>query len=241
MRLEGDFRVLVIEPCGIQKTFDPRQGPPKYAWSELQRGRDDLESLRTGRPTQRAWNAYAGPQHKKVVEACGFLELVPGMKLDQRILSAGFGLLEKDEQIPDYDSTFCGRDDDEILERARALRIPEMASAAVKQADVALFLGANDYWTSLDVVNWVTPKDLCARIVRIDNHAKGCWHTVPLGGVRDQQPPAGGGWAARRGFILAAFARGILHRHRTNLPWRPAGASLGSWFGGLVGEGVAAG
>lgn len=64
---------------------------------------------------------YQGQQHKMIVEAIEILRKFT--EIDFYIISAGFGLLNQDNLIPCYDSTFSDKTKNQILERSKKLDI----------------------------------------------------------------------------------------------------------------------
>jgi hypothetical protein len=71
-----------------------------------------------------ARDQYRGLQHRAILRAVYHLrKLFGNRQVDLKILSAGFGLIDENEYIPPYDSSFSLRDDKEIEIMGRALNI----------------------------------------------------------------------------------------------------------------------
>ncbi|MFX0067304.1 MAG: DUF6884 domain-containing protein [Candidatus Hermodarchaeota archaeon] len=70
--------------------------------------------------------------------------------VDFYIISAGFGLIEENKQIPPYECSFSGMKTSEIKERATKLQIPQQIAQCVENKyDVVFILLGKDYLTAV--------------------------------------------------------------------------------------------
>ncbi len=117
------MRVLVIGSCGKKKRFVP----PETLDCESIRSRDDLAKYRKmfSDTVCSARYMYTGNQSRELGIGVDLLRSIQNVEVDYYIISAGFGLLEENEEIPPYECSFSNMKVSQIRERSVQLAIPE--------------------------------------------------------------------------------------------------------------------
>ena len=113
------MKILVIGSCTKTKIFK-NQSRLKCEDIKL---KEDLNFYLKKYPnfSCKASIMYRGMQHISILEAIRSLGKIA--KIDYYIISAGFGLISKNQQIPNYDCSFNKMSEKEILERSKKLEI----------------------------------------------------------------------------------------------------------------------
>lgn len=105
--------VFVLSACSGDKAISP----PVVGCGEIDKSsRTDLLETHTGESLP-AESLYTGNEHTHVEAAVE--QLAEIATVDWRIISAGFGLVRPDTELPSYECTF--RDDDSVRERAERM------------------------------------------------------------------------------------------------------------------------
>ena len=89
---------------------------------------------------------YVGEQHRRVMRGVeAFRGVSSGYKLDLKIISAGYGIIDGAEAVPLYDASFAGLGAAEIDRRSEALGIPQDCRAllAAPRALTLVLLGGD--------------------------------------------------------------------------------------------------
>jgi hypothetical protein len=96
-----------------------------------------------------AKDMYIGAQQKLLLEGIRLLRRFSNV--DYYILSAGFGLLNENDCIPCYESTFSGLTKKEISEKSRLLGIPDKFSSLVTEThyDLIYYALGSDYFAAI--------------------------------------------------------------------------------------------
>jgi hypothetical protein len=154
------MKILVIDQCSKSKNYPPsvntytRNDLAEYA--TLEEARTDAETV------MKAVDLYDGRQQEYITSAVEKLETRAGDTVDRYFISAGFGLVHEDEQLPPYDVTFNDCSRAEIAERASQLGIEEaLLETVIRGYDLVFFALGSDYYHAFDLptVLEATPTD----------------------------------------------------------------------------------
>jgi hypothetical protein len=145
------MRILIIDQCSGDKSvpewFDP------YTVSELdEHSREELIG-RDQVPTLPARKLYQGRQQRYISQAIKRLRAA-GDTVDRVFISAGFGVVDGETQLPPYNVTFTDLSDSEIQDRASELGIQNAILDAVDSSpayDLIFFALGGDYYEGLDL------------------------------------------------------------------------------------------
>lgn len=140
------MRILIITSCtGEKRIKDPhgliaadfRKGPRHVAARER-----ELKKVLTP-----AEGLYTGEQHVRLMRGIESLKAArPGVTVDLRILSAGYGLVSGERKIAPYEMTFNEMGKRELREWAAELKVPEDIRAALAEKfDLGLLLLGETY------------------------------------------------------------------------------------------------
>lgn len=122
------MRVLVIDQCSGSKQVPDWFTP--YTADEIdEHSREDLlDGVRERVPALRAEKLYTGRQQQFITEACDQLRDA-GDEVDRVFVSAGFGVVDENEELPPYEVTFNDYTTAEVRERGEKLGIgPDLRS-----------------------------------------------------------------------------------------------------------------
>jgi hypothetical protein len=145
------MRILIIDQCSGDKSvpdwFEPYTVTDldEYSHEELI-GRDQV-------PTFPARKLYQGRQQQYISQAIKRLRAA-GDTIDRVFISAGFGVVDEETQLPPYDVTFTDLSDPEIQDRAAELGIQKAILDAVDTVppyDLIFFALGSDYYEGLDL------------------------------------------------------------------------------------------
>ena len=144
------MRILVIDQCSGSK--DHPESAESYSAEEI----DDttLEELRTRDETVsvRARDLYTGRQQQYIGQAIEQLEARANDSVDRYFISAGFGLVGADEELPPYDVTFNDYSPEEITQRASKLGIGrELLDVLDDEYDLVFLALGSDYYRTFDL------------------------------------------------------------------------------------------
>lgn len=148
--VDSDLDVLVIDQCSGSK--DVPDDATEFELDELEGVSKEQLLARDNVPGIAARDLYTGRQQKNVTEAVRALRR-DGVNVDRYFISAGFGLVGEDEQLPPYEVTFSGMNVSEIRERSRQLDIKRDVTQLLTDAeyDVVFFTLGKDYYKSIDI------------------------------------------------------------------------------------------
>jgi hypothetical protein len=145
------MRILIIDQCSGRK--DVPESAPEFDATDIDEHGHKALLDRDGVPAISARQLYTGRQQGYIDSAVDRLRAT-GDTVDRMYISAGFGLVDEDTELPPYEVTFTGMSGEAIDERAALLDIPSDVREAVR-ADppydlVVLALGS-DYCRACDV------------------------------------------------------------------------------------------
>lgn len=145
------MKILIIDQCSGSKEY-PGESPVFDADEIDARPREELFE-QEGVARLRARNLYKGRQQKYISEAVNALRDT-GHEVDRYFISAGFGLVEENEELPPYEVSFNEMSKEEILNRRTKIRIPQSIRellAVEKPYDIVFFALGSRYYLSIDV------------------------------------------------------------------------------------------
>jgi hypothetical protein len=141
------MRILIVDQCSSAKKTSGRNEPLDEDTIDAT-SRDELVGM-DGAESYPAEELYQGRQQQRITEAKRLLEDA-GDEVDRAFISAGFGLVGDQEEIPLYDVTFSDMNTAEIEARADALDIHGDLRDLIVDGDydVVFFALGNDYYRS---------------------------------------------------------------------------------------------
>lgn len=143
------IRILVISSCTKKKAISSLNQPKCEDISSKQERKEILNNIHV--ETRKAIEMYQGPQHKGIIS--GIEKLRRFAEVDFYIISAGFGLLGEEEQIPSYECSFSDMKNKEIFKRSSKLEIMnDFIGVMLKQFDLIYLALGDDYLKS--VYDW---------------------------------------------------------------------------------------
>jgi hypothetical protein len=142
--------MLIIDQCSGSKEVPPNA--PSFDVEAIDtRGREALLARDdvTGQPARRL---YKGRQQQYIDSAVDQLRTA-GDSVDRVYVSAGFGLVEEETELPPYNVTFAEMSADAIDDRAQRLGIPKAVRSRLKadHYDVVVFALGRDYYRACDL------------------------------------------------------------------------------------------
>jgi len=144
------MRILIVDQCSSAKKSSGRNEP-------LDTDRIDTEPRgelveREGTESYPAEELYQGRQQQRITEAKQLLEDA-GDEVDRVFISAGFGVVDDQEELPLYDVTFADMGAAEIDDRAEQLNIHEDLRDLIVGGnyDVVFFALGSDYYRSANL------------------------------------------------------------------------------------------
>ncbi len=144
------MQILIIDQCSNSKSYPD----DSVAFDASEIDDADLDALRNrkGVASVPARKLYAGRQQKYVSEAVDSLR-ANAHSVDRYFISAGFGLVAEDEEIPPYNVTFADMTAAEIESRAETLEIGERTRDVISSEsyDLLFFTLGNDYYRALNL------------------------------------------------------------------------------------------
>lgn len=144
----GKMKTLIISSCTKDKIHNVDNQLSKADFNNLDliaQKEKELEPFRT-----KAKDLYKGRQHSRVMEGIEHLRGKFGRDVvDLAIISAGFGLLDEDDEIVPYNVTFSEMKKDEVVEWSNHLKINADTSALIQSYDLVFFLLGEEYLRSL--------------------------------------------------------------------------------------------
>lgn len=145
------MRFLIIDQCSGSK--DVPDNTSECGVDEIdEHGREGLLA-RDGVPAISARQLYTGRQQQYIDSAVDRLRAA-GDTVDRLYISAGFGLVDEETELPPYNVTFAGMSASAIDEQAARLEIPTDVRTAVQATpsyDVVFLALGRDYYRACDV------------------------------------------------------------------------------------------
>lgn len=144
------MKILVIDQCSGDKAY------PDWAESYDAEAIDEstLEELRTQDETVsiRARDLYTGRQQQYITQAIDQLEARAGDTVDRYFISAGFGVVSDDEELPPYNVTFNDYPPEEIERRASTLDIEhDLLEILGDEYDLVFLALGSKYYRTFDL------------------------------------------------------------------------------------------
>lgn len=141
------MRILIVDQCSSAKKGTERHEPLYEETIDSEPRRELVEE--DGVASYRAGELYQGRQQQRINEATELLDQA-GDTVDRVFISAGFGVVGEDEELPLYDVTFSDMSTTEIDERAAKLEIHEDLYELIVGSDyeVVFFALGSDYYRS---------------------------------------------------------------------------------------------
>lgn len=148
------MRILIVDQCSSAKKSSDRNAPlNRKAVDEASRetliNQDGVESY----PAE---ELYQGRQQQRITEAKRLLEEA-GDDVDRVFISAGFGVVDEQDELPLYDVTFSNMGSTEVDERAEQLRIQGDLHDLIVGGDydVVFFALGKEYYRSANLTEIV--------------------------------------------------------------------------------------
>lgn len=140
-------RILVITSCTGEKIYKPDNQLIFEDFQDetilLQRENELIQFKRTAK------DMYTGSQHLSLLDGINFYRSNGG-DIDLNIISAGYGLLEENEEIVPYEVTFNNMNSQTIKNWSRRQKITETLQEKVKGYDLVFFLLGDKYLQSVE-------------------------------------------------------------------------------------------
>lgn len=141
-------KILVLTSCTSDKKYSPTNLLAIEDFNsseELTRRTEELKNYKT-----EASEMYTGIQHVSLMEGLKKVWSKYGVSVvDLYIISAGYGLLGRDDIIVPYEVTFSEMTDKQILERSDFLDIHERVESLISHYDLVFFLLGREYIIAL--------------------------------------------------------------------------------------------
>lgn len=154
------MQILIIDQCSGTKKASERSEPLSMEAIDA-KSRTELLS-EDGVESYRASKLYQGRQQKRISEATQLLEQA-GDNVDRVFISAGFGVVDENEELPLYDVTFSDLDATQIDNRSKNLEIQADLHELITDSDydIVFFALGSDYYRSagLDEILPDVPED----------------------------------------------------------------------------------
>lgn len=137
-------RLLVISSCTGAKRHKPEQQLTledfRLGAAHLERREEALAEFRCT-----AKEMYTGAQHKQVSQGMKLLATIPDLTASLRIISAGYGVIDADDTIVPYETTFNDLSSRELARWSQTLGIHADLNRIIKDYDVVIFLLGEGY------------------------------------------------------------------------------------------------
>ena len=142
------MRILIVDQCSSAKKGTDRYKVLGQETINSESRRDLLK--RDGIASYRAKDLYEGRQQQRITQAQEILKDA-GDEVDRVFISAGFGIVGEEEELPLYDVTFADMNVAEIDSRATELGIREDIRELVVSGDydIIFFALGSDYYRSI--------------------------------------------------------------------------------------------
>lgn len=137
------MKLLIITSCTSKKSL-----PAILDMDDIIYGKDHHIK-------KKAEDLYTGSQHVNLMAGINsFREFYQNRhSIDLRIISAGFGIIKGDDEIPSYEVTFNGMSKNDLLKWSEYLNIPRDFSSIIlaKDYDYAFILLGKQYLLACDI------------------------------------------------------------------------------------------
>jgi len=141
------MRVLIITSCTGEKAVSDTDAPELSDFKRGDRHIDRLHKELSG-VFMPAEQLYTGQQHVRLMSSVDSIRAhdEPSLAIDLFVLSAGYGLVPGERELPPYEITFSGMRKKELREWADNLNIPSDIREVLKQPyDLAFILLGDNY------------------------------------------------------------------------------------------------
>ncbi|GAB3038759.1 hypothetical protein [Natronobiforma cellulositropha] len=202
--------VLIIDQCSNSKSYPDNS----ISYDAVEIDESSLKSLRTrdGAASIPARKLYTGRQQGYVGEAVESLR-AGGHTVDRYFISAGFGLVDENEELPPYNVTFADMTATEIDSRASLLQIPEQTREAVTSEayDIVFFPLGSDYYRAVDIASviFALPTETIAVTFNQEDLATRSDNVVSVPARTEQAKEHGEIVVALKGVYLKNFAENL--------------------------------
>jgi hypothetical protein len=144
------MRILIVDQCSSAKKSSGRNEPLDTDTIDIEPRGELVE--REGTESYPAEELYQGRQQQRITEAKQLLEDA-GDEVDRVFISAGFGVVDDQEELPLYDVTFADMRAAEIDDQAEHLDIHEDLRDLIVGGnyDVVFFALGSDYYRSANL------------------------------------------------------------------------------------------
>ena len=142
------MRVLIIDQCSGTKAYD--DATPELSAKQIDEESHREKLVETSAYSDVARKLYTGRQQNGIDEAVDGLR-ASGHEVDRFFVSAGFGLVNENDELPAYDVAF--ETETEARERGIKLQIPSSVSEVLRdhEYDVVFFALGAMYYTAIDL------------------------------------------------------------------------------------------
>ena len=202
------MRILIVDQCSNMKDIPEAVTPLDESTIDAQ----SLEDLRSQKDmlTRRARKLYTGRQQQYISAAVERLRSA-GDHVDRVFISAGFGVVDENEQLPPYDVSLTGRSEEAVRARAQNLSIEtdlENRLATAPPYDLVFFALGRDYYSTFDLnaVVTVIPDDTMVVLFNHPDTAKQYPNVVSVPARTEQAKEQGTITVALKGRYLQHFA-----------------------------------
>jgi len=209
------MRLLIIGSCTKDKDYNGTRNRPLGLVVPTDYPDFDNTSIMSVLTTycKNAGDLYRGKAHIKIKEAVDQLKR-KGVNVDYCIISAGYGLIELNQEIIPYDITFQGKRPTTIISASNALQIPQNVQEKISSYDAIIFALAHDYLISIqfDIIAGLNEK----KLVFIDSQSSYSKNEDIYQSLKKQKcnvnnwlvinPRSHGGPTPFRGYILKEIA-----------------------------------
>ena len=205
------MRVLIIDQCsGSKKSSTRNEAVDRETIDAASRAslvaQDGVESYR-------AEELYEGRQQQRITEAKQLLEQA-GDDVDRVFVSAGFGVVDDQKELPLYDVTFADMPGPEIDERASKLHIHEDLRDLIVDGEyeVVFFALGSDYYRGARVDELISaaPEETAVVLFNKEELADGHANAISIPARTAEAKAHGTIVVALKGEYLHNFAA---HRH----------------------------
>ncbi|WP_435123804.1 hypothetical protein [Halobaculum sp. D14] len=203
------MRVLVIDQCSNDK--DLPDDCDRLSESEVDN--HDLEELLQKDDTvcRRARNLYDGRQQRLVTEAVDQMTTAE-VPVDRYFVSAGFGLVPENQELPAYNVKF--QNNGHARRRGREMGLPDDVANHVEkseESDIIFFLLGATYYEAIDVENAVqqAPEDVYVVVFNRDELVADRSNALSLTANTKTGSKYGGGAIGVKGTYMKNFAANV--------------------------------
>lgn len=211
------MKLLIIDQCSNSKSYPGKS--TVFDAAEIDEA--GLETLcdRDNAVCLPARKLYGGRQQRYISEAVDSLR-ANGYTVDRYFISAGFGLISEDDQIPPYDVTFAEMSDSEIEKRSARLEISDTVAEICSSHiyDIIFLTLGNDYYRALDLPEIVSeiPDTTYCVVFNQEALAREYNSVISIPARTKEAKEQGTIVVALKGIYLKNFASHLVNRSKPN-------------------------